>query len=356
MSVDGGSRVTVEGVPATATEWIPGMSAEAYAALMQEEHPRMAGVLWLDRPGARRMAERLRTQSNEFECDATGRGDSYREAQRLVTVRATGMMRLLELAADGDPRDLRAPFKLLDVLGGDGTLARAVQAQGFAHPPAHWILTGDIAQNMVVRCLRHGLPAVRQPADFLLIRDDSLDAVLIAYGTHHIPAESRSRAFREAHRSLRPGGRLVIHDFEETSAMATWFNDVVHARAKGGHAYAHLSPEQLRRDLRTAGFREVEIHPHVYDPFIVSGPDPKSARRSLVAYVDKMYGLRAAEHGLLESLEQEIQQTFAFDFQQVDAAEPHWCTAMSVYEREGEFVAEMPRLALAAVAVKEAAS
>src|SRR5690606_418049 len=79
------------------------------------------------------------------------------------------------------------------------------------------LLAGDISGSMVAAALADGLPAVRQRADQLLLRDDVLDAVLIAYGSHHIAPSQRPRALSEAYRVLVPGGRVALHDFASDS-------------------------------------------------------------------------------------------------------------------------------------------
>lgn len=43
--------------------------------------------------------------------------------------------------------------------------------------------------------------------------DDSFDAVVSSFVTHHLTSEDKVRAFREAHRVLRPGGGFYIADF-----------------------------------------------------------------------------------------------------------------------------------------------
>src|SRR5207237_5518083 len=121
----------------------------------------------------------------------------------------------------------RLPFgwRLLDVLGGDGLIARALNMMrpGLTRQP---VLTSDVAESMILHAWAQGLPAIREPAQHLFLRDASFDAVLIAYGTHHIDPLDRPDMCREAFRVLRPHGRIVLHDFECGSAVARWFDEV----------------------------------------------------------------------------------------------------------------------------------
>ncbi|MDN0201116.1 class I SAM-dependent methyltransferase [Streptomyces sp. S.PNR 29] len=231
-------------------------------------------------------------QGNEFDTDQHGRGDSYRVAQRAPDIRLHGIQTLLELALAGPiPQEWPDDLRILDVLGGDGTLARALaRLRPYAARHRQCIMTSDLSRHMVLEALNYGLPAICQPAQHLLLPDASFDAVILAYGTHHIPAAERRQAYAEALRVLKPNGRIVVHDFEENGAVAQWFSTVVHRYSPNGHAYQHFTREELLDDLRAVGFREATVR-DMYDPFRVTGPTAEAARSGLCAYVAGMYGL-----------------------------------------------------------------
>lgn len=259
--------------------YLPSCSLRDYIALMERRHPSAASLLTFDRPGTDEVLWALAAGRNEFETDAGGRGESYRRAQADAEVRSPGILRLLELVAGGTQvGDLPSGFTVLDVLGGDGVVARLVHRRS---SKACHVLTGDIASEMVHRAIGYGLPAVRQPAHFLFVRDRSLDGVLIAYGFHHLTAGERPAACGEAHRVLRPGGRIVLHDFENGSPVATWFQEVVDRYTETGHQYEHFTRDSLRRLLLEAGFQAV-ILDSVYDPFVVRGRS--ETERSIVSW------------------------------------------------------------------------
>ena len=259
---------------------------------------------------------------------------SYRAAQRAGAPRLTGIARLFQLAGCGTATG----GVVLDVLGGDGVLARAWEALSRRRPARPAVLTGDISGRMVRAALDAGLPAVRQAAQQLLVRDAAVDAVILAYGTHHIPETDRERAFGEAARVLKPGGRLVVHDFEEGSAVARWFREVVHEYTSAGHDHPHFTRHGLAGLLDECGFRGAAVH-RVYDPFRLSGRTRDAALTALLDHLTDMYGLcpaRARPGAGRQWIHDLVMRYFR----------------ITTYRQGDVFVAELPRVALAAVGTK----
>ncbi|GII64843.1 SAM-dependent methyltransferase [Sphaerisporangium krabiense] len=330
--------------PAT-DRYLPSASLDEYLGMVAARHPELRARLDDARMRSADRLSALVSTVNEFESDASGRGDSYRRAQQDVSVRWTGARRLLRLAT---PAGATGEVTVLDVLGGDGVIARAVAENGGAAAKPT-VLTGDISGTMVERALAMGLPAVRQAADFLFLRDASVDAVLLAYGTHHIAPADRSRAMAEALRVTRPGGRVVIHDFDEASPMARFFAELVHPHSAAGHDYRHFSREDMVALFHRlpAGVRVVDV----YDPLVVRGRDPETARRRMCDYVADMYGIHQVMAGEKESSWRLLEEIFDHSayLARIGAASdtPRRPT---VHEMSGYCVAEVPRMALAAVA------
>lgn len=79
--------------------------------------------------------------------------------------------------------------------------------------------------------------------------DRSFDAVLIRDLLHHLP--DRTRALAEAHRVLRPGGRLTLVEPNRRAPLVLLQAALV--RAERGLLAS--SVEQLQRELDAAGFR-----------------------------------------------------------------------------------------------------
>lgn len=343
-------------------EYLPGLTVEKFERLFTERFPEMASALWLRRPGGETILDLGSTTTNEFGSDDSGgRGDSFRRAHERSSVKATGMSNLLELATGlaGVAR-LPAGFRLLDVLGGSGTLVRVTRELPQWSTERDWILTGDVTPEMAAQAFDYGLPAVRQPAQFLLCRDEAFDAVLVAYGAHHIPVEERDGCYAEARRVLRPGGRLVVHDFETGTPMARWFEEIVDAYSPTGHQYTHFSSTDFDKDLTAAGFADVQTV-RVYDPITITADDAASARDRMLWYVRNAYGLTppdgpAGDEQVLNWVEQLVTTCLRYtedDFASLEGVpeQVRSTGTLTVYETAEGFRAELPRIALVAVAV-----
>lgn len=322
--------------------YLPSATLRDYVREVTSTHPILKNILDFSRPGTQDAIETLTATTNEFDSDETGRGDSYRRAQENATVRWTGAQQLLQLCIPPVPSRSAV---VLDVLGGDGTLARAVKLE-YATPSLS-VLTGDISGHMVERALSLGLPAIRQAAQFLFLRDNCLDAVLLAYGTHHIAPGYRLTAIREALRVVRPGGRVVVHDFDDASPMARFFGGVVHTNSKVGHDYVHFSRESLQHIFGEASARANVID--IYDPYLVCGTTKKDAQIRMCKYINDMYGLIRGLNW--QALVREFDHSGY-------AAQPYgtidYPRRPVIYRKADMFVAEVPRVAIVATAEKRA--
>jgi ubiquinone/menaquinone biosynthesis C-methylase UbiE len=330
--------------------YLPSATLGDYVRDVATMHPILECVLDFSRPETYDAIESLVSTTTEFDSDETGRGDSYRRAQENATVRWTGAQQLLRLCI---PHMSSRDAVVLDVLGGDGTLARAVKTQTKPAAPRLSVLTGDISGHMVERALSKGLPAVRQAAHFLFLRDDSVDAALLAYGTHHIAPCDRTKAIREALRVVRPGGRVVLHDFDDTSPMACFFARVVHVRSKAGHDYAHFSRESLQYIFEQASAAADIID--IYDPYIISGSTERDAQKRMCQYIADMYGITKA-FNCLEDISL-FWQMLVEEFDHSAYTAEHYGNTNYpgrpvIYRKADCFVAEVPRVAIVATAEK----
>ena len=89
----------------------------------------------------------------------------------------------------------------------------------------------------------------RGELEALPISDAELDAATLMLVLHHLP--DPGAALAEAHRALKPGGRLVIADMLP--------HDHEDYRQQMGHVWLGFSEEQMQRLLSAAGFDRVRI-------------------------------------------------------------------------------------------------
>lgn len=126
----------------------------------------------------------------------------------------------------------------LDVGGGTG---RAAAALGTA-------TVIDAANGMLRSARANGHQAVGGFAEQLPVQDTSVDAVTIVDALHHFAAAEE--AIREATRVLRPGGVLVIRDFDPRTLRGSALVAIEHAL---GFDSAFYSSDDLLERLRGAG-------------------------------------------------------------------------------------------------------
>jgi ubiquinone/menaquinone biosynthesis C-methylase UbiE len=124
-----------------------------------------------------------------------------------------------------DRLDLRPGQRVLDVGSGTGQLAFVIADRV---TPGGSVDGVDAAVEMVSRATRSNRRR-RRPVTFRTARaqqlpfmEESFDAVTCTLALHHIAANGRRTAVEEMRRVLRPGGRLLVADFEPGSSGPRW--------------------------------------------------------------------------------------------------------------------------------------
>jgi ubiquinone/menaquinone biosynthesis C-methylase UbiE len=302
--------------------------------------PGLLGCLAPDRLSVnelRALFTRLDGESGMFEGGHRGgRGDGYRTGQLTAGVRKVAVRAIDRIL--GDERKV-----VIDVLGGNGTLARTLTYLN--GPSQHDVLCCDIARDMVAGAYLGGQAAWRQSADLMLLNDACAEAVVFLYGTHHIPRHLLESAFKEAYRVLKTGGRVIVQDLEEGTPSAQWFSVVLHQYTERGHDYRHFVSGEFSQLLQSIGFTTVEEH-HLYDPLEVRGPTREAAFAGLLSYLKTTYELTEDGQAILESLVRTYGRC------NPDTWNKCICSEADVIPCEDGYEAVMPRMSLIAWGTK----
>ena len=147
-----------------------------------------------------------------------------------------------------DPEPFRVGFDLaerpvdcvLDVGGGTGRASRSLSG---VRP-----VVVDAARGMLAQARQHGLSTVQGDAATLPVADESVDAVLVVDALHHMA--DVDGVVSAAERALRPGGVLVIREFDPTTLRGRGL--VVGERVVGFDSH-FFSPDDLRERLAAGG-------------------------------------------------------------------------------------------------------
>jgi ubiquinone/menaquinone biosynthesis C-methylase UbiE len=160
------------------------------------------------------------------------------------------------------------PQSILEIAAGTGVVTRAMAA---SLPATTRIVVTDLNQPMLDYAkakLTGDARLTWQQADAqnLPFEDGSFDVVVCQFGAMFFP--DKVKAYGEAHRVLRPGGRYVFNvwdkisenDFadEITNALASYFpDDPPRFMARTPHGYHE--PRQIRDELAAAGFSNISV-------------------------------------------------------------------------------------------------
>lgn len=140
----------------------------------------------------------------------------------------------------GLDRAARPIERIVDVGGGPGRAVRELDADRR--------VVVDPARGMLNRAAKHGLSPVRGDGARLPIATASVDAVLVTDALHHIP--DQRGVLREANRVLRPGGVLVVREFDPSTVRG---RALVRAEGLLGFDSVFHRPAALAADIAETG-------------------------------------------------------------------------------------------------------
>jgi ubiquinone/menaquinone biosynthesis C-methylase UbiE len=160
--------------------------------------------------------------------------------------------RLVREVLEGGPADV------LDLGCGSGTLAIAIAAE-----PGDHRVTGIDGDPEILRIARakpsaEEVELVEGMADALPFEDASFDRVVTSLLLHHLDPPVKRAALKEAHRVLRPGGRLHVADFGRSRDPAMRVLFAALQLLDGFSNTADHPAGRLAGMIADAGFADVE--------------------------------------------------------------------------------------------------
>jgi ubiquinone/menaquinone biosynthesis C-methylase UbiE len=160
--------------------------------------------------------------------------------------------RLVREVLEGEPADV------LDLGCGSGTLAIAIAAA-----PGEHRVTGIDGDPEILGIARakpgaDQVELVEGMADDLPFNDQSFDRVVTSLLLHHLEPKTKRKALAEAHRVLRPGGRLHVADFGRSQDPAMRVLFAALQVLDGFSNTADHPAGRLPGMVEDAGFRTVE--------------------------------------------------------------------------------------------------
>ena len=167
--------------------------------------------------------------------------------------------------------------QVADVATGPGTLAFLAAKLGAT------VRAIDFAEEMVAlvraRMVREGISLDVSVGDGMALpwADGSFDAAFSMFGLMFFP--DRARGFGELRRVLRSGGRAVVSSWTPLDGIPFFKELFAKLQAElphlplGGSKMALSSPDEMRGEMASAGFREVVVHrvAHTEPPATIDG-------------------------------------------------------------------------------------
>lgn len=98
---------------------------------------------------------------------------------------------------------------------------------------------------------------LKDPGNLKQFRDKSFDLVFSKESLLHVPYEVKEGYYKEIHRVLKPGGKIVISDWMHSSP--NYSANTLKMMELDGLVYQMVTPKEYQELLKIAGFKNIQL-------------------------------------------------------------------------------------------------